>query len=376
MLFLEDVFYLSELIQSFTIYLIIYKIFSNYNTALHSNGLPFSLADHDSFMNYAERTNSAISDAMCVGSTINCDIYNALDDLTLEEVADLNSSKFKELSFKAQIKNSHHITNQLVQRLNGAPCLGNYIAGRAGLSSDEQFLGFLKPFLPAIITASDLSKVPGGNFAIALEDYAARHSTKGLLYFEQARGKCQVLEGKTCEECLKNPPKLGEKLLAVPQPEVDINNTSYKDVSLSSYQGRIIDDFLPRKNIDHLFHSKKLESEEEIMSCSEKYLVERKFVEKRIRHLKLLELKKQLRRKETEFKRTERNVKAFKDYNWEDEIENNNFKNLVVKDLKKYCAQFNLGVTGKKDDLKNRVRGHWFTSKGWLCKCLSTFHNF
>ena len=204
-----------------------------------------SLADHDSYMNYAERTNSAISDAMCVGTTIDCDIYNALDDLTVEEVGNLNSSKFKELSFKAQIKNSHHITNHLVQRLNGAPCLGNYITGRAGLSSEEQFLGFLKPFLPAILAASDLSQVPGGNFAIAVENYAASHSTKGLLYFELARGKCQVLEEKMCDKCLENPYKPGEKLITVPRPEVDTNNSSYKDVSVSSYQGRIVDDFLP-----------------------------------------------------------------------------------------------------------------------------------
>ena len=30
----------------------------------------------------------------------------------------------------------------------------------------------------------------------------------------------------------------------------------------------------------------------------------------------------------------------------------------------KYCNRFNLGAKGRKDDLKNRVRGHWFTMKG------------
>jgi hypothetical protein len=40
-----------------------------------------SLADHDSYMNYAERTNSAISDAMCIGSSISCDVYNLLNNL-------------------------------------------------------------------------------------------------------------------------------------------------------------------------------------------------------------------------------------------------------------------------------------------------------
>ena len=36
----------------------------------------------------------------------------------------------------------------------------------------------------------------------------------------------------------------------------------------------------------------------------------------------------------------------------------------MVKDLKKYCAQFKLGSGGRKDDLKNRVRGHWYTARG------------
>ena len=78
------------------------------------------IADHDSFMNYAERTNTAISDAMCTGTSINCDIHDALENQTVEDVASMDNRTFKELSFQAQIKNSHHITDQLVQRINEA----------------------------------------------------------------------------------------------------------------------------------------------------------------------------------------------------------------------------------------------------------------
>ena len=325
-----------------------------------------SLADHDSYMNYAERTNSAISDAMCVGTSIDCDIYNPLDSLSQEEVSNLDSRKFKELSFQAQVKNSHHITQQLVQRINGAPCLGNYITGRIGLPMEDQFLGFLKPFINGILSASDSSKVPGGNFALELGTYADAHSVRGQLYSEQAREKCLILLGGICQQCLDNPQKTGEKLILVPQPEVDMASGLYLDVSDSSFRDRVIDDFLPRKNIDQLYNSHKLASEEEILQCSKKLLVERKLIDKRILHLRLLALKKELRRKDTEDKRRERNVKVFEDYNWEEEIEINNFKNLVVKDLVKYCIKFNLNARGRKDDLKNRVRGHWFTNKGVL----------
>ena len=323
-----------------------------------------SLADHDSYMNYAERTNSAFSDAMCVGTTIDCEVYNPLENLTVDEVSNLDSRTFKELSFQAQVKNSHLITQQLVQRINGAPCLGNFITGRVGLNQEDQFLGFLKPYLPSILAASDLTQVPGGHLALQLDNFSSKHSTRGLLFSEEAREKCLLVTGELCEECVVNPSKPGEKLVAVPQPEVNQESSAYLSVSQTSFKDRIVDDYLPRKNLDELFKEKKLEKEEEILSASKKFLVARKFIEKRIKHLKILELRKELRKKETEAKRSERIRKEFQDYDWEDEIERQNFKNLVVKDLKKYCSNYNLGSSGRKDDLKNRVRGHWYTARG------------
>ena len=324
-----------------------------------------SLADHDSYMNYAERTNSAISDAMCVGTSIDCDLHNPLENLSVEEVSELNTEKFKELSFQAQVKNSHSICDSLVQRINGAPCLGNFITGRSGLSYEDQFLGFLKPFVQDILSASDMTQVPGGNFALELERYAKIHSSRGLLFSELGKEKCLLVTGHLCGECIKNPQNEGEKLVTVPQPEVDIEKNVYLQVSETSYKDREIDDFLPRKNLDQLYKDGKLITEDDINSASKKFLVERKYILKRIEHLKLLQLKKELRKKDTEVKRNQRNVRSFSDYDWEEEIEIQNFKHLVVKDLKKYCEKFNLGTVGRKDDLKNKVRGHWYTRKGY-----------
>jgi hypothetical protein len=323
-----------------------------------------SLADHDSFMNYAERTNSAISDAMCVGTTIDCDIYNPIEHLNLQEVANLDSRRFKELCFEAQIKNSHFISQQLVQRVNGAPCLGNFITGRIGISQDDQFLGFLKSYIQNMTAASDLSSVPGGRFVLELEEFAKIHFSKGQLYSEISKEKCVLTTGEACQKCLANPQMSGEKLVTVPQPAVNSDSGSYLDVSKTNYKNRPVDDFLPRKHIDIWCQSSKLETDAELDSFSHTFLVDRKFIQKRINHLKLIKFKKELRKKDTEVKRFERIVRGFKDYNWEQEIEENNFKNLVVQDLKKYCNNFDLGISGRKDDLKNRVRGHWFTSKG------------
>jgi hypothetical protein len=118
-------------------------------------------------------------------------------------VSKLNQREFKELSFQAQIKNSHYITQQLVQRVNGAPCLGNFISGRVGLSQEDQFLGFLKPFIQNILTASYLTQVPGGNFALELETFSRTHSVRGQLYFEQAKEKCALLTGISVMNVLK-----------------------------------------------------------------------------------------------------------------------------------------------------------------------------
>ena len=301
---------------------------------------------------------------MCVGTTIDCDIYNPLDGLDITDVKNLDMESFKKLSYEAQIKNSHWIAQQLVDRVNGSPCLGNYITGRMGLSHEDQFLGFLKPFIQDILNASDLCSVPGGNFVLELENYTNIHTSKGQLYSEIAKGKCELLTGEMCSECTTNPPASGEKLVTVPQPKVNVEAECYYDVIETNYIDRSVDDFLPRKQIDAAYYSGKLKTEEELEALSKQYLVERKFIRKRIEHLQLLELKKELRRKETEKKRSDRNIKTFADYDWEKEIEENNFKNLVVQDLKKYCAKFKLSVVGRKDDLKNRVRGHWFTMKG------------
>ena len=165
---------------------------------------------------------------------------------------------------------------------------------------------------------------------------------------------------RLCQESTETRRKIDHS----PQPEVNEECTAFLDVSLSSYRNRDVDDFLPRKNLDQLYKDEILETEEEILAASKKYLVERKYIDKRIKHLKLLGLKKELRKKETQDKWKERGRKDFQDYDWVKEIEQNNFKNLVVKDLRKYCAKFSLGSGGRKDDLKNRVRGHWFTAKG------------
>ena len=81
-----------------------------------------------------------------------------------------------------------------------------------------------------------------------------------------------------------------------------------------------------RKNKDQLYQAKKLVGEDDMTACSTKFLIERRFVDKRIQHLKFLTLKKELRKKETEEKRKYMNVKQFEDYNWEEEIEIHNFK--------------------------------------------------
>ena len=101
----------------------------------------------------------------------------------------------------------------------------------------------------------------------------------------------------------------------VPQPFVNPESESYLDISETPFKDRVIDDYLPRKNKDQLYHAKKLVGEDDIKACSTKFLIERRFVDKRIQHLKLLTLNKELRKRQ---KRKDRNVKQFEDYNWEE----------------------------------------------------------
>ena len=45
------------------------------------------------------------------------------------------------------------------------------------------------------------------------------------------------------------------------------------------YHKRVIDDYLPRKNKDQLYHAKKLDGEDDIKACSTKFLIERRVVD-------------------------------------------------------------------------------------------------
>ena len=184
--------------------------------------------------------------------------------LTIEQVDILDSRKFKELSFQAQVKNSHHINHQLVQRLNGAPCLENYITGRSGVSQEDQFEAIHSEYF--VIFRFDPSFRQA--FAMELETFASKHSTRDQLFGETAREKCLYVTGKMCEMCIENPQKAGEKLVMVPQPQVDEENSSYQHVAKSSYINRDVDDFLPRKHLDQQFQSKLLEQEEDVLAFS------------------------------------------------------------------------------------------------------------
>jgi hypothetical protein len=82
---------------------------------------------NDSHMNEAERTNSAIGDALVDGGTIEWERQKLFEGLTDEQISNLTLNEFEEHQKQIMRKNALDVTDEVVQRLDGAPALGEFI---------------------------------------------------------------------------------------------------------------------------------------------------------------------------------------------------------------------------------------------------------
>lgn len=77
-------------------------------------------------MNEAERTNSAIGDALGDRETIHWDKDKLFNGLTGEDMSNLTLNQFEEHK-KIMGRNALDVTEEVVYRLDGAPALGEFI---------------------------------------------------------------------------------------------------------------------------------------------------------------------------------------------------------------------------------------------------------
>ena len=94
---------------------------------------------NDSHMNEAERTNSAIGDALADEGTIEWERHKLFDGLSDQQISLLTVNEFEEHQMHVIRKNALEVTEDVVNRLDGAPALWEFISAYRTPLEDEQF---------------------------------------------------------------------------------------------------------------------------------------------------------------------------------------------------------------------------------------------
>lgn len=118
----------------------------------------------DSGQNEAERTNSAISDSVVDGSTIDSNFYKRFDDLMDKEIAEMTPSDFEIYEKNRMSKNAWRVAEILRERVDDAPVLGNCISA---LLTEKKWR--LQPFFSIKRTSRSIKMQPNRRNQMFLE---------------------------------------------------------------------------------------------------------------------------------------------------------------------------------------------------------------
>ena len=91
----------------------------------------------DSGQGGAERTNSAISDALVDGATLEWEKYGPFEDLSEDEIKATSLHSYEQYEKERVEKNAWHFCKQVAERIDDAPVLKDYISSRVSESPEE-----------------------------------------------------------------------------------------------------------------------------------------------------------------------------------------------------------------------------------------------
>ncbi|CAB4031551.1 Transient receptor potential cation channel subfamily A member 1 [Paramuricea clavata] len=220
----------------------------------------------DSGQNEAERTNSAIRDAVVDGATIEWEHYECFDGLQDNEIAAMSLQDYEIHEAQRMEKNAWRVANQLAERIDGAPVLSEFIHGCVSEKTEDSFF-FNEDYLSKYMSATKnvRSHLPGSAYFNKISDFMDTHVQSGELYSEFLRDSCQKTDGSLCQYCSENR-WVGPVMTRIPRPIPDyskLTDYSYKsvcDTSVLDSDGkeREPDDWQPRHNIRKQYEQKNL----------------------------------------------------------------------------------------------------------------------
>ena len=190
------------------------------------------------------------------------------------------------------------------------------------------------------------------------------HYKTGELFTEYLKGSCADQNGQLCDYCHEHK-FVGPVASRIPQPMPDRENPGhYMDVfdtpSMNGDSSRQADDYLPRAQIKIRFREGVLSAsnEEAIRAFSTEFAVKVEFVQKYVNHLHHLQCKEEMRQRQRDMARGEREQMEYDDYNWLELVNNGSLSKLVVSELNKYLKKHNLNTTGNKHAKMQIIKRH------------------
>ncbi|PFX12861.1 Transient receptor potential cation channel subfamily A member 1 [Stylophora pistillata] len=321
----------------------------------------------DSGQGEAERTNSAISDALVDGATLEWEKYRRFEDLSEEEIKQLSLQSYEEYEKKRMEKNAWYVCSQVAERIDDAPVLKDYIKSKVSESPDELFF-FNSVYLDNYRGASERNKeqAPGAAYFRKIESFMEDHYIRGELFMEFCRDACKESREESSNLCswCSNNRWVGPETERIPQPVPDSNNPGhFMDIYQTESTGRTPDDYLPRKCIKDLYeeHSDSIRNDQDTMKsfCS-KYNVEEKHVIAYVNHLKDIEIRKDIRTRAAQERRRQEAERTYKDFQWDNLIEGGKVQKLRVRELDLYLNKHGLTTVGRKLDKVKAIRCHYY----------------
>lgn len=343
---------------------------SDYRIRLHR-------AREDSGQGEAERTNSAVGDAVIDGGSIKWEYYDRFYDKSDEDIEKMTLAEYETHEDKRMERNAWRVAHDIALRIDDAPVLSEYIRGFVTEKDEETFF-FNKNQLQDYIKASESSKenIPGSNYIAKICNYIKDHYDVGELYMEFVKDACKVKAEKQCAACASG--WTGSQIDRIPRPFPDETTFRYKMIQFespaTSSDGKLrpIDDYMPRAQIKKFFSAGKLNTAQEVADFSSKFVVSEELVKKYVDHLKHINFTKELRTTAKADNRRNREAKCYKDYNWDELLLTGGLKFLHVFELDTYLKHHSLPWKKKLKTEKIRtITNHLQQTRGQVLQTMT-----
>ena len=167
----------------------------------------------------------------------------------------------------------------------------------------------------AATTEAKRRQVPGWSYFKKIYSFIDTHFQIGEMFLEYQKGACEISSGKLRDFCKWK--SVVVRLSAFKGHSLIIKALDFT-VHMTPTDNRTTDDYLSRAQLRKAYHSGEcsLEDPDSISKFAQEFFVSDECVKPYLEHLKLLELKKEKRKKERLEKSSVKAKMTYQDYDW------------------------------------------------------------